>query len=230
MRNRYKFSGDEEIYFVTATIVEWLSVFISDKYFQILVESLKYCQHHKYLKIHAYVFMIDHIHMVVSGPKIGDIIKSFKMFTAKKIVENLEEDHKSWHLDQLKFFKKKYKIKSEYQIWQEGVHPQLVSFQKAFLQKVNYIHNNPVRKGYVEEPEFWKYSSASYYIENRKGPIQIDDLADDQTKQSFDSKCFPKQEFGNEKLPHYHLVHKLPHHLLVPKLPFGNTRIPKTLF
>ena len=44
------------------------------------------------------------------------------------------------------------------------------------MQKIEYIHMNPVRRGYVERPEFWKYSSANYFITGENGVIEIDEL------------------------------------------------------
>jgi hypothetical protein len=49
------------------------------------------------------------------------------------------------------------------QIWQEGVHPQLIQNEIMMRQKVEYIHNNPVKRGYVDDPLHWRYSSARNY-------------------------------------------------------------------
>ena len=65
------------------------------------------------------------------------------------------------------------KIQSKHQIWQEGVHPQIIESYEVAMQKIEYIHYNPVKKGLVEKPEYWKYSSASNY-EYNNGVIEID--------------------------------------------------------
>ncbi|MDO9577437.1 MAG: hypothetical protein Q7J16_06090 [Candidatus Cloacimonadales bacterium] len=179
MRSRYKIIEEDQIYFITSTIVEWIPVFASEKYFQILVDSIKFCQENKNLKIHAYVFLDNHIHLIASGDDLANTIKSFKMFTAKEILNLLEKDQKHWLLNQLQCYKKKYKISSEHQFWQEGYHPQMIDSESMFIQKAEYMHNNPVRRGLVDEPEFWKYSSAGYYINHETGVISIDDLFED---------------------------------------------------
>ncbi len=71
------------------------------------------------------------------------------------------------------FTKKKYKKDSEYQVWQEGFHPQIITSEEVLKQKVEYIHNNPVRNGVVEEAEHWIYSSAKNYL-CKEGCIEID--------------------------------------------------------
>ncbi len=59
--------------------------------------------------------------------------------------------------------KLRHKTKSEYQVWQEGSKPKQITTSKMMLQKLEYIHNNPVKRGYVEIPHHWLYSSARNY-------------------------------------------------------------------
>ena len=59
----------------------------------------------------------------------------------------------------------KHKIKQDYQLWQEGFHPQAIANEEMFIQKLEYIHNNPVRRGYVDDPAHWRYSSYRNYME-----------------------------------------------------------------
>ncbi len=58
---------------------------------------------------------------------------------------------------------KNHKRDREYQVWEEGAHPQLLQNQNILLQKLDYIHFNPVKRGYVDKPEDWRYSSARNY-------------------------------------------------------------------
>jgi len=163
MRSRYKFT-ENGYYFITSTVTEWIPIFTSKKYFQIILASLDFCQKQNKFKLHAYVILENHLHLTISGEDLSNKIKDFKSFTAKKIIENLEKDEKKWILNQLHFYKQKYKIQSNYQVWQEGVHPKLIQDEEMFRQKCDYIHNNPVKRGYVEKPEHWVYSSARWFL------------------------------------------------------------------
>jgi hypothetical protein len=58
------------------------------------------------------------------------------------------------------FFRKAHKTDKEYQCWEEGSHPQLMQNAEMLRQKLDYIHFNPVKRGYVDKPEHWRYSSA----------------------------------------------------------------------
>ena len=72
--------------------------------------------------------------------------------------------------------KKGSKIYSTNQVWQEGFHPKLITSEKMLLQKIEYIHNNPVKRGIVSLPEHWMFSSARNLILNDHSIIQIDQL------------------------------------------------------
>jgi putative transposase len=176
MRSRYKIIDEGQVYFITSTIIQWIPLFISEKYFEIIIESLKFCRKEKGLKIYAYVILENHFHLIVSGDKLETIIQSFKRHTAKKILENIRNDNKDWLLNQLSFYKLKHKKNSEHQLWQEGYHPELILTDEIFTQKVNYIHFNPVRRGYVSDPSHWKYSSAEIIMNGGKGVLEIDYL------------------------------------------------------
>ena len=67
MRTRYKVIDDEGYYFVTSSIVEMIPVFTNEKYFQILIDSFKFCQKEKGLKIFFYVLLDNHFHLITSG-------------------------------------------------------------------------------------------------------------------------------------------------------------------
>lgn len=173
MRTRYQILGSDSVYFITSTIVEWIPVFTKKEYFEIIVNSLSYCRENKGLKLYAYVVLDNHIHFIASANNLSQIIKDFKSYTAREIIKTAKADSKKWLLNQLEFYKKKYKKDSEYQVWQEGYHPQVITREEVFKQKVEYIHNNPVKRGFIEEADHWIYSSARNYLCG-EGCIEID--------------------------------------------------------
>jgi REP element-mobilizing transposase RayT len=162
---------------VTSTIIEFIPVFTSEKYFQIIIDSLKYCRENNGIKIFAYVIMDNHFHLLISSDDLSNKIRSLKRHTAREIIKQAERDNKVWLLNQFKFYKKRYKKESNYQVWQEGVHPQLITTTDMAEQKMNYIHYNPVKKGFVKEPQDWIYSSAGNYYYG-EGVLEIDRLVE----------------------------------------------------
>ena len=80
------------IYFLTLTVVDWVGVFTRPIYRHIVVDALKHCQKTKGLEIYAWVLMSNHLHLLASaneGKVLSDILRDFKKFTSKKVVETI---------------------------------------------------------------------------------------------------------------------------------------------
>jgi REP element-mobilizing transposase RayT len=120
----------------------------------ILSNSLRYCKNNKNLDIVAFVFMLNHIHLIVSSKDVTGFVRDFKRFTSKEIKNNINRTEQ--HV--LKLFINK---KGEYHLWQKTNMPLYIESDHFFQQKLEYIHNNPVVKNYVAEPEYWYWSSAN---------------------------------------------------------------------
>ena len=124
--------------------------------------------------MYAYVILENHLHLIAQSSDISRDISRFKSYTSKQVIAWLVENRIKVILDQLAFYKKAHKIDRKYQFWQEGVHPELIQGEKMMRQKVEYIHNNPVERGYVDCPEHWRYSSARNYL-GMKGLVEVCD-------------------------------------------------------
>jgi len=174
-RNRYKFFTDEiGPYFITCTIINWLALFGKPEITQIILDSLKYLIDHQRIVLHGFVIMEDHLHLIASGQALSDDIGDFKSFTARSIIDLFKAQKNQFILSQLEFFKKDHKITQQYQLWEEGNHPEFISSREMLNQKLEYLHCNPLRKGYIDDPAHWRYSSYRIYM-GQEGllPIEI---------------------------------------------------------
>ncbi len=162
-RSRYKIYEATYPHFITCTILHWIPIFTRTETTNIIFDSLKFLQKEDNLKIYAYVILENHLHMIVSSDDVLKTIKKFKSFTAKTILE------------QLAFYKKAHKTQTTYQLWQEGFQPKLIKDEKMMIETINYIHQNPVKRGYVDVAKHWRYSSARDY-EDIKGLIDVERL------------------------------------------------------
>ncbi|MDD5731642.1 MAG: transposase [Patescibacteria group bacterium] len=165
-------------HFVTITTIEWLDIFTKKEYFEIMIDCLKYCRDKLGLLLYEYVFMTNHIHLIIQskeGYKLSQIISSFKQFTSKRILDELEKDHRKYILKIIEnsFSKKEG---TQIQIWQRENYPEVLETEKFMDQKIDYIYNNPVKKGYVEKPEDWTYSSARNKFLDDNSVITLDDF------------------------------------------------------
>ena len=143
----------DQIYFVTFTVKNWYYLFDRHNRFEILEESFIYCQQNKGLKVYAFVFMLNHLHFIASANDLGAVIRDMKKFLSKEIKKNLLVTEPTV----LKIFGQD----GSYHLWQDTNYPKLIETSDFFQQKTDYIHFNPVKKGYVHNPEDWKWSSAS---------------------------------------------------------------------
>jgi REP element-mobilizing transposase RayT len=180
MSRHYRHYADGKyLYFITSTIVNWIPIFLSYRYFNILTDAFTYCRKEKGLLVHAYVIMPNHFHAIVSSeqaPVLPGIVRDLKRHTAWEIIRCLKEDGNIFLLQQLEEAASTAGRGNDLQVWQEGYHPEAIFSQKFFRQKVDYVHNNPVRKGFVECPEQWLYSSARQYVDREIGMMRIDML------------------------------------------------------
>jgi len=141
------------VYFVTFTVKNWYYLFDRHQRFEILENSFVYCQKHKGLKIYAYVFILNHIHFLASADDLSAVIRDMKTFLSKEMKRNILATEPN--------IISLFENESGVSFWEPGNYPELVESEAFFLQKLQYINENPVRKQYVWEPEDWRWSSAS---------------------------------------------------------------------
>jgi len=171
-RTRYKIWEKDAPHFLTATVVNWLPLFNNPENAGIVLDALTWLQEQKRMKLFGYVLMENHLHLVASSENLGKTIAGFKSYTARRIIDRLQAQGEKSLLAQLSYYKLPHKLDREHQLWQEGSHPQMIQDEAMMRQKLTYIHHNPVRRGYVDEPEHWRYSSARNY-EGMSGVVPV---------------------------------------------------------
>jgi putative transposase len=115
------------------------------------------------MTLHAYVLMENHLHLIVSAEDLPKEMGDFKSFTARSCVDWLQAHDKRWALGQPSFHKAPHKVGERFQFWLEGYHPQVIHSEEMLRNKLEYIHNNPAKRGYVDDPAHWRYSSCRNY-------------------------------------------------------------------
>ena len=168
MSTGYRIKDQEAAYFLTFRVVYWIDVFTRKNFRDILIDSLNYCQTNKGLEVFAFVIMSNHMHMLVRSAtgNLSTTIRDFKKYTSKKIIDFLidgNESRSDWMLRMFKYAASRRKNQSTYQVWTNDNHAEEIFSNIFIAEKVNYIHNNPVKAGIVQFPEEYIYSSAKYY-------------------------------------------------------------------
>ncbi|KAF2082492.1 transposase [Flavobacterium sharifuzzamanii] len=178
MKEGYVIRDQKLPHFITPTIVDWIDVFTRQSYRDVIIECLDYCIKNKGMILYGYVIMSNHIHMIVQSEdgKLSDLIRDFKKFTAKTIldkIQNSPESRREWLLERFKLAAEKHTRNKLYQFWQYGNHAEEIYSNKFMWSKLDYIHLNPVRADLVSRASEYVYSSASNYT-NDKGLLSIE--------------------------------------------------------
>ena len=170
----YKIRNQAAIHFITFTVVEWVDIFTRKEYRDIILDSIKFCQKEKGLLLHSWCIMSNHLHLILSAKNndLSDVLRDFKKFTSKEIIKatenNKKESRRDWILRIFKEEGEKNSRNTTYQVWRQDNQPMELYSPKFILQKLNYIHNNPVEAGITDKPEEYLYSSARDYFHAKK--------------------------------------------------------------
>lgn len=159
-RSRYRILDARGPHFMTATVNHWLPLFAQPAMVDIVLASWRYLQREAGFELFGYVILENHLHLIAASQDRSRDLQRFKSYTAKQIIAQLERTGRGNWLELLEAYRRAHKTESTYQVWEEGNHPQWMESDAVLRQKLEYIHQNPVRRGYVDRPEHWRYSSA----------------------------------------------------------------------
>ena len=167
---------NEGTYFLTFTVKNWYYVLDRHNRWNIIANSLEYFKKNRGLKLYGFVFMINHLHLITFSKDTIGFVRDFKKFVAREILKNIRQTEPN----ALKLFIKKQMVqvrdtepivrdnksaikntKPTYEFWHKTNMPELIESEKFFLQKLNYIHENPLKRNYVTKSEDWYWSSAN---------------------------------------------------------------------
>lgn len=179
MGRKYAIRDQERFYFVTFTVIHWMDVFIREEYRTIFIDSIKYCQREKGLEVGAWCLMTSHAHLIMGSNglmKLEDIIRDLKSYTSrhirKSIEQSIQESRREWLLNAMIKTGTNKSNNKDFQFWQQHNHPIEMSSNELFNTRLNYIHENAVEAGFVDDSMDWRYSSARDYG-GRKGLIDL---------------------------------------------------------
>jgi len=178
MPTGYQIEDQNGLYYLTFQVVDWVDVFSRDRYREIIIESLKYCIKEKGLIVWSYVVMTNHLHLILSSKtgNLSNTIRDFKRYTATQLlmaIDNPGESRRDWMLKRFEFAARRNQRSSHHQFWTHENHAIELISNSFIIQKCHYIHQNPVRAGWLENPSDWRYNSASNY-EGKGGLIDVE--------------------------------------------------------
>ncbi|MCB0488158.1 MAG: transposase [Cyclobacteriaceae bacterium] len=180
MSEKYKIRDQERLHFITFAVIGWIEVFTKHVYRDAFLESIRYCQQNKGLLIYGWCIMSNHIHMIIGrngSYDVQDIVRDFKKYssvTICRLIENSGDSRKDWMLGVFSKAADSSNKHRKYKFWQNQYHPIELNTNEMMEQKLDYIHQNPVKAGIVEKEEEYVYSSARDYHGTGEGLLNIE--------------------------------------------------------
>lgn len=154
---------DHHTQFITITCLNWLPLLQNDLHKQIIIESLKNRIQKEQVTVYAFVIMPNHIHLIWQLHDtviLKDFQRDFLKFTARSLLQFLRMNS-----DPLIESLKVKAADRHFQVWERNSLRIDLYAEKIFLQKLNYIHHNPIQEKWklADIPENYRFSSAAFY-------------------------------------------------------------------
>jgi putative transposase len=151
-----RYQQSQQTHFVTFSCYRRLARLQDERTRDMFVEGLERNRRSYRFCVYGYVVMPEHIHLLVSEPEVevlATAIQALKISVARREM--------------------RYHEKGDATLWQKRYYDHNVRSYKSFVEKLRYMHRNPVKRGLVENPEDWKWSSFRHYSTAEAGVVEI---------------------------------------------------------
>lgn len=175
MSNKFQISRDSQALYITIVAKDRLPVFRTDAIKLVACEAINEARESGAFLLFAYVIMPDHIHLLTDCPTTSsNVLRYVKGLSARRIIDYLKERNYEESLRKLRH--SEWKRKHNYSLWQKEKNVFSIFSEGMFMQKVNYIHLNPVRAGFVERAVDYRWSSARIWqgCPSEDEPLKVD--------------------------------------------------------
>lgn len=149
-------------------------LFKRDEFCEIFADVINETRESHPFKLVGYVMTPDHVHLILNplNCDISSTGKTLKGRSARRIVDALKTDNDTYALSRISL-PKTQKREHRYAVWQKKIVAVDLWNPKFIRQKLNYLHNNPVRARLCEHPVEWKWSSYRAYLPGRESEVPV---------------------------------------------------------
>lgn len=167
-------------YFLTLNTVDRIDVFVRPAYKEIIVKALNHFVEESAVNIYSWCLMSSHLHLLIgtrqdNGPAYFE--RDFKKYTTPALIKaiDMEADlRREWMLQRFEDYSKSLKRLEKMSLWQGCSSPLHIDTSQPglLLDRIELIHENPVKEKVVDTPEMYLYSSARDYA-GGKGMVKV---------------------------------------------------------
>ena len=152
--------------FVTTTAIDWHPVFKPPHIARAIAQQIAETASFLDISIVGYVVMPSHVHLLLGFPEVSLLskaVQSFKSITSRRL-RGMD----------LSPSEKQIMQSGSFRLWKRRFDDVIITSRMQFKRKLQYIHNNLVKAGLVEEATEWEFSSARSWLMGEVGLIKID--------------------------------------------------------
>jgi putative transposase len=167
-RDLKRYTGDGHLHFITFSCYHRRPFLGSARRRDLVLRVLEQTRVSYDFGIVGYVIMPEHIHLLISEPQrknLSTAIKAFKQAVARRALGRRKRDASQIAL---------FTDSAPQRFWQPRFYDFNVFTEKKRVEKLRYMHRNPVTRGLAARPEDWRWSSYRYYMLNETGIVTID--------------------------------------------------------
>jgi REP element-mobilizing transposase RayT len=175
LTKKFRISRDTQALYITAVAKARLPVFQTDSIKIITCKAIDEARNSHSFLLFAYVIMPDHLHLLTDKPKeTSDVLRYAKGIIGHRMIQHLKEKNFKSSLEKLKH--EEWKQKYSYSLWQQESNALPICSEAMFMQKTNYVHQNPVRAGLVGRAIDYRWSSVRFWqrCSTDDEPMQVD--------------------------------------------------------
>ncbi len=175
MTPKFQISRDSQALFITVVAKDRLPVFRTEAVKLVTCRAIDEARQTGGFLLFAFVIMPDHLHLLTDCPRTSaDVLRRIKGLIGRRVIDYLKEHDYQSSLSKLRH--QEWKRKHTYSLWQQEKNVMSIFSEGMFMQKVNYIHLNPVRADMASRPMDYRWSSARIWqrepLENE--PLLVD--------------------------------------------------------
>ena len=170
-----RISVDTPALFLTAVAKNRLPVFRKDSIKKVTCEAIDEARASCGFLLFAYVIMPDHVHLLTDAPrKPSEVLQYIKGIVGHRVIDYLKVQNYESSLEKLRH--ESWKRNHRFSLWQHDSDVFSVTSESKFMEKVNYIHNNPVRAGLVDRAVDYLWSSSRWWSNSPREdePLRVD--------------------------------------------------------
>ena len=173
MPNRvHRYYGAGYSHFITTSCYQRRPLLDSARNRDLFLQVLEQVRQRYRFLVAGYVVMPEHVHLLIGEPQRGNpsmVMKAVKQGFARRLLSRLRRTMDS---NQLSLWQASLE---RGRIWQSRFYDFVVFSEHKRVEKLRYMHRNPVKRGLVLEPQEWAWSSFRHYAHDESGPVVVNE-------------------------------------------------------